>query len=84
MNRWNKWLVLTIRKWLHIQNEEHRHWCTTGRDCYHAYICWYCTDPFCADVKRKDCPNCEAGLVRVCRVKFGERAAVCTCGYGRG
>lgn len=80
----NKWLVLLVRKWLRIENEEHRHWCNTSRECYHRSICWYCTDPFCADVQRKDCPNCVLGLERVCQGKLGERAAICTCGYGRG
>lgn len=83
----NKKLVFLIRRWLHIENKEHRHWCnyvgrTDAERCYHTSVCWYCTDPFCADVERKDCPNCEAGNLKVCKGKIGQYGP-CTCGYGR-
>jgi hypothetical protein len=92
----NKWLVLKIRAWLKIENEEHRHWCLYKRGdevipneerCYHSGSAWYCTDPFCADVDRKDCPNCVAGRPKTCKgggVGDVSRPYIrCTCGLGR-
>jgi hypothetical protein len=86
MAKWNKRLVLWIRAWLRMANEEHRHWCLNkgGERCYHSSICWYCTDPFCAGVESKDCPNCVAGHSKTCKGTAGSAALRCTCGYGRG
>lgn len=92
LSKLNKRIVLFIRSWLRIENKEHRHWChymngdeakSEDQRCYHSSICWYCTDPFCAEIEKKGCPNCEAGKPKTCKGKMGQYGP-CTCGFGRG
>lgn len=42
MNKLNKKIVLLIRKWLRIENEEHHHWCSTENNCYHRSVFLLC------------------------------------------